>query len=167
MTTKPAPKSSEPPKSRGIAFLELPSSAAMQACLKLHHSLLAGRRINVELTAGGGGKSEGRVEKIKARNERVGGQRERRAEKEKEAAIEAGEPIPMPAGQANEEGRKRGGKRKEHGDEPKPVEVVRADGETVNADGEAIKVRGGRRVKVKATVSFVRADKSQRPCGRD
>jgi nucleolar protein 6 len=41
------------------------------------------RRINVELTAGGGGKAEGRKEKIRVKNERLGEQRQRRAEAEK------------------------------------------------------------------------------------
>jgi nucleolar protein 6 len=41
------------------------------------------RRINVELTAGGGGKAEGRKEKIRAKNERLGEQRQRRAEAER------------------------------------------------------------------------------------
>lgn len=41
------------------------------------------RKINVELTAGGGGKTEGRMEKIKVKNERLEEQRKRRAEAEK------------------------------------------------------------------------------------
>ena len=41
------------------------------------------RRINVELTAGGGGKAEGRKEKIRVKNERLGEQRQRRADAEK------------------------------------------------------------------------------------
>jgi nucleolar protein 6 len=41
------------------------------------------RRINVELTAGGGGKAEGRKEKIRVKNERLGQQRQRRADAEK------------------------------------------------------------------------------------
>lgn len=43
----------------------------------------AARRINVELTAGGGGKAEGRKEKIRVKNERLGEQRQRRAEAER------------------------------------------------------------------------------------
>lgn len=160
LTTKADPKSNQPPKSRGIAFLELPSSAAMQACLKLHHSLLQGRRINVELTAGGGGKSEGRQEKIKSRNERVGGQRERRAEREKEAEGEA-----SAGGEAEAGPRRQRGSKRKHDEEPpasaegssrpanageRQVEVVRADGEVTNPDGSVVKIRGGRRVKAKA-----------------
>lgn len=41
------------------------------------------RKINVELTAGGGGKTEGRMEKIKVKNTRLEEQRQRRAEVEK------------------------------------------------------------------------------------
>lgn len=53
------------------------------------------RRINVELTAGGGGKAEARKEKIRVKNERLGEQRQRRADTEKkereEKAKEDGE----------------------------------------------------------------------------
>lgn len=41
----------------------------MQQGLKLHQSTLCGRMINVELTAGGGGKGEGRLQKLKERNQ--------------------------------------------------------------------------------------------------
>jgi len=40
--------------SRGIAFVETPTPQLMYACLKLHHTYLDGRRINVERSAGGG-----------------------------------------------------------------------------------------------------------------
>ena len=42
-----------------------------------------GRRINVELTAGGGGKGDVRKEKLRAKNQKLGEQRERRVVKEK------------------------------------------------------------------------------------
>jgi nucleolar protein 6 len=42
----------------------------------LHHSLLDGRRINLELTSGGGGSSEKRKEAIKARNRALEEERE-------------------------------------------------------------------------------------------
>ena len=130
----------------------------MQACLKLHHSTLDRRRINVELTAGGGGKSDARSAKIKERNDRVGGQRERRAVKEREAAIADGTlpPTVEVAGGNEDEGRKRRRKNDSTAENVKPVEakpqVVREDGETVGPDGEVVKIRGGRRVKVKPTV---------------
>lgn len=134
-------------KSRGIAFLELASSTELQACLKLHHSVLNGKRLNVELTAGGGGKSDGRKEKLKARNERVSTQREKRDKeaKEKEAAKakREGRDVPKdtaPAGIAAEfsqEG-KRIGQGTSGGDAGWGAPV-----------GEGFKMRGGRRVKVK------------------
>ncbi|WVN86497.1 uncharacterized protein L203_101661 [Cryptococcus depauperatus CBS 7841] len=118
LTTKATP--TQPSKSRGIAFVELPSSSAIQACLKLHHSQLGGRTINVELTAGGGGSSEGRKKKIQVRNERIGGQRERKAEKEKELNGEAQE-VAVEQEMEQHKGKKtRGGRRvkaKASGDE--------------------------------------------------
>lgn len=123
----PRPK----PKSRGIAFLELPTSAAMQQCLKLHHSTLQNRTINVELTAGGGGKSDTRKEKIKERNDRVGTQRERKAEKEKEEAGAGGadgQDSKASDANANGDGRK--------------DEIIE------NPDGSKTRIRNGRRVKV-------------------
>lgn len=56
------------PQSKGCAFVEFKSSEALRKALKFHHTMLEGRKINVELTAGGGGKSENRQEKIKAKN---------------------------------------------------------------------------------------------------
>lgn len=87
-------KESNAPKSKGYAFLEFSSYHRLRTCLKLyHHSYFCAdesgagkgstRRINVELTAGGGGKSEGRKEKLKVKNERLGKQRERRLKVEK------------------------------------------------------------------------------------
>lgn len=48
---------------------------ALQQGLKLHHSQLDGRQINVELTAGGGGKGMTRMKKLKERNKELEGQR--------------------------------------------------------------------------------------------
>ena len=100
-------------KSKGFAFVEFENYDRMKTCLKLyHHSMFdpakseqgepdedgeeeikdarmkrdkekGGRRINVELTAGGGGKAEGRKEKIKVRNVRLEEQRKRRVESER------------------------------------------------------------------------------------
>lgn len=93
-------------KSKGFAFLEFENYDRMKTCLKLyHHSMFdpaktaeengemvskdgkkgdkGGRRINVELTVGGGGKAEGRKEKIKVKNVRLDEQRKRRAELER------------------------------------------------------------------------------------
>jgi hypothetical protein len=127
LTEKPTPGAKTPPKSRGIAFLELLNSTEMQACMKLHHSELNQRRINVELTAGGGGKSATRKGKIAERNTRVGEQRGRKAEKEAEEAAKNGPPPPV-AGEGAQGWKER---------EPE-------------AQIEGFKMRNGRRVKVKA-----------------
>jgi nucleolar protein 6 len=64
-------------KSKGCAFLEFSTWPALQAALRLHQSELDGRRINVELTAGGGGKGDARLSKVKARNKDLTAQRVR------------------------------------------------------------------------------------------
>ncbi|TYZ64665.1 hypothetical protein PybrP1_006353 [[Pythium] brassicae (nom. inval.)] len=52
-------------KFKGTAFIEVKDSKALGAALSRHHTLLHGRRINVEMTASGGGtKSELRRTKI-------------------------------------------------------------------------------------------------------
>jgi len=73
------------PTSRGIAFVEFTNSTLLQQALKLHHTDLDGRRINVELTVGGGGSGSARKEKIDERKGRMDEQRDRKAEKEAEA----------------------------------------------------------------------------------
>lgn len=55
-------------KSKGCAFLEFTHRNALQQALKLHQSTLEGRMINVELTAGGGGKGGTRLAKVRERN---------------------------------------------------------------------------------------------------
>ncbi|CAE6475087.1 unnamed protein product [Rhizoctonia solani] len=69
-------------KSKGCAFLEFSSHSAMQVAIRKHHSELAGRRINVELTAGGGGNSDQRKEKLRTRNHTLNEQRKRGAERQ-------------------------------------------------------------------------------------
>jgi hypothetical protein len=64
-------------KSKGCAFLEFSDWTSLQQGLRLHHSVLEGRKINVELTAGGGGKSDTRIAKVKERNKDLHGQRVR------------------------------------------------------------------------------------------
>jgi RNA recognition motif-containing protein len=64
-------------KSKGCAFLEFSTRPALQTALRLHQSELDGRRINVELTAGGGGKGDARLAKVKARNKDLTTQRVR------------------------------------------------------------------------------------------
>lgn len=50
-------------KSRGMAFLETNDPEMLYATLKLHHTMLDGRRLNVERSAGGG--KETKKEKLK------------------------------------------------------------------------------------------------------
>lgn len=53
-------------KSRGMAFVEVHDDPELlYSCLKLHHTHLNGRRINVERSAGGGKNSETRKNKLK------------------------------------------------------------------------------------------------------
>jgi len=76
---------------RGIAFVEFGSGAHMRTCLdKFHHSMFddgksAPRQINVELTAGGGGKGQNRKNKIDEKNVKLDENRAKRIEKEQNA----------------------------------------------------------------------------------
>jgi RNA recognition motif-containing protein len=56
---------------KGFAFLEFKDSECLQSALKFHHTLFKRRQINVELTAGGGGKSEARQEKLQVKREKL------------------------------------------------------------------------------------------------
>ncbi|TBU39083.1 hypothetical protein BD309DRAFT_929594 [Dichomitus squalens] len=101
MTPKPSATSKPSVKSKGFAFVEFKHRNALQQGLKLHQSELEGRKINVELTAGGGGNSEHRLEKVKQRNKGLHDQRKKQlltrrsgkknAEGEDEGAEGAGE----------------------------------------------------------------------------
>ncbi|XP_027038241.1 uncharacterized RNA-binding protein C365.04c-like [Pocillopora damicornis] len=51
-------------ESKGCGFIEFGDKASYWKALNLHHSVLAGRKINVEVTCGGGGKGENRVKKL-------------------------------------------------------------------------------------------------------
>jgi nucleolar protein 6 len=74
----------DPKKSKGFAFVEFEGYDTMKTCLKTyHHSKFddgksAPRQINVELTAGGGGNTKERKDKIRAKNEKLTDQRTRR-----------------------------------------------------------------------------------------
>eukprot|EP00967_Tisochrysis_lutea_P016204 scaffold18270_cov33-Tisochrysis_lutea.AAC.2 len=60
-------------KSRGMAFVEMGSESAVHTALRLHHSCICGRRINVERTVGGGHSGEARVNRLKElRDKQVG-----------------------------------------------------------------------------------------------
>lgn len=75
MLTHSSTSESQRSKSRGCAFLEFTHRNALQQALKLHQSTLEGRMINVELTAGGGGKGGTRLAKVKERNKALLAQR--------------------------------------------------------------------------------------------
>ena len=108
-------------RSNGYAFLEFPTYDKLLTCLtKFHHSVFAppegisaanrdsqderqktaGRKINVELTAGGGGKkSTFRKGKLEKKNESLELQRERRRKKEAELAeVEKKKKVKKPSG---------------------------------------------------------------------
>ncbi|KAM3433089.1 hypothetical protein MY4824_006144 [Beauveria thailandica] len=76
---------------KGIAFVEFANATTQRTCLdRFHHSEFddghsPARKINVELTAGGGGKSENRTEKIREKNRKLDDNRAKRIEKEKAA----------------------------------------------------------------------------------
>lgn len=84
-----------PKKSRGIAFVEFGRYDHMRTCLaKFHHSeyndgVSPSRRINVELTAGGGGKkSRPRRRKIVEKNQKLNEERARRMKEEEGLKLE-------------------------------------------------------------------------------
>ncbi|KAJ7103295.1 hypothetical protein B0H15DRAFT_795457 [Mycena belliarum] len=79
-TQKPVP-GKPANKSKGCAFVEFTHRNALQQGLKLHQSDLEGRKINVELTVGGGGKSDTRLSKLKTRNKGLFDQRKDHIEK--------------------------------------------------------------------------------------
>ncbi|KAK6614668.1 RNA-binding protein [Botrytis cinerea] len=75
-----------PSKSRGCAFLEFEGYDHMKTCLKQFHQstfndgISAPRKLNVELTAGGGGNTKDRRSKIKEKNVKLNEQRVRQAQ---------------------------------------------------------------------------------------
>ncbi|KAG5943010.1 hypothetical protein E4U59_000740 [Claviceps monticola] len=81
---------------RGIAFVEFANVWSMRTCLdKFHHTIFedgvsAGRKINVELTAGGGGSTKFRKEKIREKNVKLDENRAKRIDKEKTAKQQGG-----------------------------------------------------------------------------
>ncbi|RCK61009.1 Nucleolar protein 6 [Candida viswanathii] len=84
---------------KGIAFLEFDSDtqeiqSKMELALRMHHSELRGRKINVELTVGGGGNSETRLAKLKEKNEKVYEERKKRVEDGKKKST--GKKAPPP-----------------------------------------------------------------------
>lgn len=86
LTPKPNPASSSTsaPKSKGCAFIEFTTSPPLQAALRLHEAEFQGRKINVELTAGGGGNSAGRTAKIEDKRKMMLEEREKVAKNKRE-----------------------------------------------------------------------------------
>lgn len=89
------PKRNEDPKqNKGFAFLEFDNYDRMKTCLKLYHrtelddGVSPPRKIKVELTAGGGGNTEQRKEKIRQKNEKLTEERKRRAVEESKQKFE-------------------------------------------------------------------------------
>jgi nucleolar protein 6 len=80
-------------KSRGAAFVEFDNLSGMsviqsqtpsnpplfnfQAAIKLHRTMIGNREINVEPTAGGGGKGENRKKKIDKKNAKLQNKRQK------------------------------------------------------------------------------------------
>jgi nucleolar protein 6 len=85
-------KSSKPDRVRirpdkGIAFLEFDNDtpeiqSKMELALRLHHSTLKQRKINVELTVGGGGNSDNRKTKLREKNDKLLDERRTRIREE-------------------------------------------------------------------------------------
>ncbi|KAK5998873.1 putative RNA-binding protein [Cladobotryum mycophilum] len=89
-------KKGDPNPCRGIAFVEFATPQHQRTCLdKFHHSTFndgvsVERKINVELTAGGGGKNQNRQNKIFEKNKKLDENRTKRIEKEKTDKVENG-----------------------------------------------------------------------------
>ncbi|KAK1974100.1 hypothetical protein LZ30DRAFT_741479 [Colletotrichum cereale] len=100
-------KDGNPNVCRGIAFLEFSNGSNMRTCLdKMHHTefddgLSPARRINLELSAGGGGKSKFRKEKIKERNVHLDENRAKRLQKEEEGKKQRATPGGVSSQQDN------------------------------------------------------------------
>lgn len=74
-------------KEKGIAFLEFDNEgqevrSKMDHALGMHHSTIRKRKINVELTVGGGGNLDNRQKKLKEKNDKL--EEERKTKKKKE-----------------------------------------------------------------------------------
>ncbi|KAJ8140348.1 hypothetical protein OY671_006466 [Metschnikowia pulcherrima] len=74
-------------REKGIAFLEFDNDnqaiqSKMDHALGMHHSMFRNRKINVELTVGGGGNSDVRTQKLKEKNEKLSDERKEKVKKE-------------------------------------------------------------------------------------
>lgn len=84
--------------SKGCAFVEFASHRAIQKALQYHHTQFQGRSINVELTAGGGGKGQDRKARIDKKNKEL--EEERRKLHDKYVKGKKGEKQGSTAGAA-------------------------------------------------------------------
>ncbi|ANB15011.1 Nop6p [Sugiyamaella lignohabitans] len=74
---------------KGFAFVEFNGSDAttkLNVALRLHHTVFKNRKINVELTAGGGGNTAARRQKIQEKNEKLREEHAQRIAQEAKAA---------------------------------------------------------------------------------
>ncbi|XP_059149889.1 uncharacterized protein LOC131936826 [Physella acuta] len=62
------PRDKATDKGRGFAYMEFDGRISHGIALRLHQTTLGGRKINVEFTSIGGGKSEARKEKLRQKN---------------------------------------------------------------------------------------------------
>lgn len=85
-------------KEKGIAFLEFDNDnqeiqSKMDTALRMHHLVIRNRKINVELTVGGGGNSEFRQQKLKEKNAKFDEERktkQKEEDKKKKKAVPEG-----------------------------------------------------------------------------
>lgn len=87
-------------KEKGIAFLEFDNDSQeiqskMDTALRMHHLVIRNRKINVELTVGGGGNSEHRQQKLKEKNQKNEAERKlkQKEDKKKKAQPEGMHPA--------------------------------------------------------------------------
>ncbi|XP_046846955.1 uncharacterized RNA-binding protein C365.04c-like [Xenia sp. Carnegie-2017] len=80
-------------KSKGCAFLEFKNKKSQMKALQLHHSSVCGRRVNVEVTCGGGGNGEQRINKLKSKIDKMKEKRKKAKIKKKENCKKAKETL--------------------------------------------------------------------------
>lgn len=85
---------------KGIAFLEFDNDtqeiqSKMELALRMHHTEVRNRKINVELTVGGGGNSEARIQKLKEKNEKVLEERKKRVDEGKKKKPASKPVVPL------------------------------------------------------------------------